>query len=106
MKKLILTAAIAAALGLPSIVSAQTTPATGTIVCRPAKANETATTTIQNAPVVCHTLDMARINSAMSNAMTDLTPEQAAKVRFAMTVFRDELQLEPRYPGYDGNPND
>ena len=49
---------------------------------------------------------MARIRSAMSAAMTDLTPEQAAKVRFAMTVLQDELELEPRYPGWDGNPND
>jgi hypothetical protein len=21
-------------------------------------------------------------------------------------VLKDELQLEPRYPGFDGNPND
>jgi hypothetical protein len=49
---------------------------------------------------------MARIRSAMDAAMTVLTLDQAAKVRFAMTVFRDEFQLEPRYPGYDGNPND
>lgn len=45
----------------------------------------------------------------MTAAMTDLTPEQAAKVQFAMQVLQvlqDELELHPRYPGYDGNPND
>jgi hypothetical protein len=106
MKKLILTAAIAVGLGLPSIALAQTAPLTGSIVCRPAQANETANATIQNAQVLCRPVDMARIRSAMSAAMTDLTPEQAAKVRFAMTVLQDELELEPRYPGWDGNPND
>jgi hypothetical protein len=107
MKKLILTAAIAAGLVLPSIAIAQTsTPVTGTIVCRPAQANESANATIQNAQVLCRPVDMARIRSAMTAAMTNLTPEQASKVRFAMTVIQDELQLEPRYPGYDGNPND
>jgi len=42
----------------------------------------------------------------MTAAMTDLTPEQAAKVQFAMQVLQEELELHPRYPGYDGNPND
>jgi len=106
MKKLILTATIAAGLGLPSIALAQTAPLAGSIVCRPAQANETANATIQNTQVLCRPVDMARIRSAMTAAMTDLTPEQAAKVQFAMQVLQDELELHPRYPGYDGNPND
>jgi len=106
MKKLILTATIAAGLGLPSIALAQTAPLAGSIVCRPAQANETANAMIQNTQVLCRPVDMARIRSAMTAAMTDLTPEQAAKVQFAMQVLQDELELHPRYPGYDGNPND
>jgi hypothetical protein len=105
MKKLILTAAIVTGFGLPSIALAQTAPITGSIVCQPAKASETASATIQNTKVVCHSVDMARIRSAMTAAMTGLTSEQAAKVQFAMTVLRDELGLEPPYPGFDGNPN-
>jgi hypothetical protein len=106
MTKLILTAAIAAALGLPSIAVAQTAPASATFACRPVAAGETASGTIQNTPVLCHTLNMDKIRQAMTDAMAGLSPDQKAKVQFAMQVLRDELQLEPRYPGWDGNPND
>jgi hypothetical protein len=27
------------------------------------------------------------------------------KLNFAMQVLRDELQLEPKYPGFNGNQN-
>ena len=49
---------------------------------------------------------MDKIRQAMTDAMAGLSPDQKAKVQFAMQVLRDELQLEPRYPGWDGNPND
>lgn len=103
MSKLILAAAIAATLGLPSIATAQTT--TVTYACRAAKAGETATGTVANAAVVCHAVNMDKIRQAMTDAMSGLTPDQQAKVRFMMQVFNDELQLEPRYPGFNGNPN-
>ena len=106
MTKLILTAAIATALGLPSIAIAQSTPTTVSFACRPVTAGETATATIKNTPVLCHVVNVNKIRQAMTDAMTGLSAAQKAKVQFAMQVFRDELQLEPRYPGFDGNPND
>jgi hypothetical protein len=54
IKKIILTAAIAAAIGLPSIAIAQTAPVTGAIDCRPAKDNETATDDSKHARCVPH----------------------------------------------------
>jgi hypothetical protein len=106
MQKFILAAALAAAIGVPAIASAQTAPLTGTIVCRATNAGETPTGTIQNSPVVCRALDMVKISTAMSSVMNaNLSPDQKAKVQAAMSVLKDELQLEPRYPGFDGNPN-
>ena len=106
MKRIILTAAIAAIVGLPVMATAQTAPVTGSIVCRPVKANETPNATVQNTHVLCRAVDGAKVRKAMATVMAGMTAQQKAKARFAMTVLMDELQLEPRYPGYDGNPND
>ena len=49
---------------------------------------------------------MDKIRSAMTDVMnSNLSADQKAKVQKAMTVLKDELQLEPRYPGFNGNPN-
>lgn len=106
MTKHILTAAIVVGLALPSIAVAQTAQAEVTFACRPVAAGETATTAIQNTPVLCHALDMERIHHAMTAAMADMSPEQKAKLQFAMQVLRDELSIHAHYPGFDGNPND
>ena len=106
MKRLILTAAIAAAMGLPVMAIAQTASVTGSIVCRPVKSNETPNATIQNTQVLCRAVDAVKVRKAMATVMAGMTAQQKAKAKFAMTVLMDELQLEPRYPGYDGNPND
>jgi hypothetical protein len=106
MNKLIITAAIAATIGLPSIAIAQSAPAGTTVVCRPATSSETPNATIQNGRFLCRPLDMAKIRTAMSSVMTDLTPAQKAKMDSAMQVLQDELmQLNPKNPGYNGNPN-
>jgi len=106
MKRLILTAAIAAAMGLPVMAIAQTASVTGSIVCRPVKANETPNATIQNFQVLCRAVDAAKVRKAMATVMAGMTAQQKAKAQVALTVLMDELQLEPRYSGYDGNPND
>jgi hypothetical protein len=103
MTKFILAAAIAASLGLPSMAVAQTN--TVSFACRPAASGETATATVQNTPVVCHAVNLDKLRQAMTSAMTGLTPDQQAKVRFMMQVFNDEMMIESRYPGYNGNPN-
>jgi hypothetical protein len=106
MQKFILAVAVAAAIGVPAIASAQTAPLTGTIVCRAVKTGETPTATIQNAAVVCHAVDLDKIRTAMTSVMnSNLSTDQKAKMQAAMTVLRDELQLEPTYPGFNGNPN-
>ena len=104
MNKLIIAAAIAATLGLPAIATAQTAPS-GTIVCRAATSTETPNATIQNGRFVCRPVDMAKIRTAMTNAMTSLSPAQKEKVEYAMEVLRDELQINASYAGADGNPN-
>jgi hypothetical protein len=105
MSKFLIAAAIAATLGLPSIAGAQTAPAGSTIVCRPVATGETPNGTIQNTAYLCRPLNMDKIRSAMNAAMSDLTPAQKAKMDFAMQVLRDELQLQPQYPGFNGNQN-
>jgi hypothetical protein len=105
MNKFLIAAAIAATIGLPSIASAQGDSTTSTIVCRPAAASETPNGTIQNAQYLCRPLNMDKIRTAMNAVMTDLTPAQKDKLNFAMQVLRDELQLEPKYPGFNGNQN-
>jgi hypothetical protein len=105
MNKLIITATIAATLGLPSISIAQTASAGDAIVCRAATSSEIPNAMIQNGKYVCSTLNMAKIRTAMSSVMADLTPAQKAKLDYAMQVLREELELHPQYPGYDGNPN-
>jgi ActR/RegA family two-component response regulator len=105
MNKFLIAAAIAATLGLPAIAAAQAAPTDSTIVCRPVASGETANGTIQNTAYLCRPLNMDKIRSAMNSAMTDLTPAQKAKMDFAMQVLRDELQLQPKYPGFNGNQN-
>ena len=106
MKRIILTAAIAAVMGLPVMAIAQTASVTGSIVCRPVKANETPNATIHNTQVLCRAVDAAKVRKAMATVTAGMTAQQKAKAKFAMAVLMDELQLEPHYPGYDGDPND
>jgi hypothetical protein len=105
MHKLIFLTAIAAAIGLPSIATAQTSPTTGSIICRPVAAGETANASIQNNQFLCKPVNMDRIHKAMTDAMTGLSPDQQAKLQQAMSVLQYELQIESHYPGYNGNPN-
>jgi hypothetical protein len=105
MNKFLIAAAIAATLGLPSIASAQGDASNSTIVCHPAATNETPNGTIQNTQYLCRPVNMDKIRNAMEAVMTDLNSAQKAKLNFAMQVLRDELRLEPQYPGFNGNQN-
>ena len=107
MNKLLLAVSVAAALGVPAIAGAQTTSTAPTIACRATEANETPTTTIGGTAFICRTIDMAKIRTAMAAVMNDnLTPDQKAKLQFAMSVLQAEMQLHPRYPGYNGDTED
>jgi hypothetical protein len=103
MNKLFITAAIVATLGLPSIALSAT--GTDTIVCRAATSTETPNATIQNSRFLCRPLNMTKIRTAMTSAMSGLNPAQKSKLDYAMQVLKDELELHPQNPGYDGNPN-
>jgi hypothetical protein len=106
MHKLILLTAIATAIGLPSIATAQTSPVTtGSIVCRPVAPGETANASIQESKFLCKPLNMDGFRKAMADAMASLSPDQQAKLQTAMNAFDYELQIESHYPGFNGNPN-
>jgi hypothetical protein len=106
LKRFMFVAALAGVASLPTIVVAQTTaPITGSIVCRPVKADETANATVQNTRLLCHPLNLKRIRDAMVSAETNLSAGQKARMDAAMAILRDELMLEPTYPGFNGNPN-
>jgi hypothetical protein len=104
MTKFILTTAIAAAIGVPSIAIAQTVPTSGSIVCRPANAGETANATVQNIPLVCHPQSDDSVRNATGAAPPNRSPDQKANRPAARGVVPGNPFLP--YPGFDGNPND
>jgi hypothetical protein len=109
MTKFILTTALAAAMGLPSIAMAQTAPISSSIVCRPTRAGETANANVQNTALLCHPLNgdspryatgAARPNMAQRNT----SPNQMSEPPPTKGIVPGQEYLP--YPGYDGNPND
>jgi hypothetical protein len=97
MKKLLFTAAIVAAIGLPSIARAQTAAAPESN-CRPAAAGEKPTGTINNTQVVCS-----------SNAGGDSTPKQSTppangaqekQAQVMASVSTDKADRKAPYPGF------
>lgn len=110
MKRLILAAAIAVTIGVPSVASAQAAPAPapataplmGTIICRAVTTGETPNATLQSKPMLCHAVVVERIRSAMSSMMDTLNDAQKAKAQAAMSAMQRELQITAKYPGqYD-----
>jgi hypothetical protein len=100
MTKFIIITAIAAAIGLPSIAVAQTSPIDGPIDCRPARAGETANANVQNTQLVCHPVNADR-NPNDRNPTA--TPAPQTNVNSGQKAKRPYPNL---YPGFDGNPND
>jgi hypothetical protein len=98
MTKFIITTAIAAAIALPSIAMAQTSPIDGPIDCRPARAGETANANVQNTQLVCHPVNVDRNPNA--------TPATPAPRRKANSGQKAKRPYPYPYPGFDGNPND
>jgi hypothetical protein len=110
MKRLILAAAIAVTIGVPSVASAQAAPAPaagslmGTTICRAVTTGETPNATLQGKPVLCHPVNEDKIRTTMNAMMNDptMSPEHKAKVQAAMTTMQHELQITAKYPGqYD-----
>ena len=114
MKNVILSAAIVAAIGLPSIVIAQTTtrttihiPSPQTLICHPLGAGETGNATMGTTPLHCRPVNMARITAAVRQIRTAMRPQATsvqAPVENALTSITTELQM-PAIPGSNGNPN-
>jgi hypothetical protein len=110
VKKAILAAAALAAIGLPSIASAQTVPASasapGSIICHVPKAGETSNATIQSAQLVCRPVNVARVRAAMKVMMGQkMSTDQMKQMQAAADSINDELGI-PAIPGGAGsNPS-
>jgi len=104
VKRLILTAAIAFAIGLPSIAVAQTS---GPMVCRAAKSGETANATMGTSQLVCHPVDMAKVQAAEKTLMSMMMPKssmtsgQMSHMKSAELTINQELGI-PMIPGASG----
>jgi hypothetical protein len=110
MNKLILTAAIIASVGFPTIALAQSMPAasTGSVVCRPAKTGETPNAMMGTAGLTCRQLDVAKVMAAERTLMgmmkPNMTPDEMKHMHAASMAMNEELML-PEIPGTNGNPN-
>jgi hypothetical protein len=110
MKRLILTAAVIAAIALPSFASAQTSAPDS---CRAAKAGDTANATMGSTQLVCHPVNMAKVMAAektlMSMMPSNMSAGQMKKMHAAQMTMSNELMLPDTYsqfiPGTNGNPN-
>jgi N-acetylglutamate synthase/N-acetylornithine aminotransferase len=70
VKKLFVTAAIAAAIALPSIATAADDSAMmATMVCRPPTTSEKANAMMGSTGLVCRKLDMVKVHAAMDKMM-------------------------------------
>jgi hypothetical protein len=108
LNKLILAVTITAAVALPSIVVAQGTapraalrlPPPGTVVCRPARSNETANATMGTVQLRCRNVNTTRIRTAMNAlhaSMSSMPPSQQTQMQSSINSYFEELQ--PPIPG-------
>ena len=105
MKKAILAAAAIATIGLPSIASAQTTPAAGSIICHAPKSGETTNASMQSFQLVCRPLNVDRVRAAMKVMMGQkMPPDQMKQMQAAASTINDELGI-PAIPGTENNSN-
>jgi hypothetical protein len=108
VKKAILAAAAVAAIGLPSIASAQTTTTVtpGSIICHAAKTGETSNASMQSTQLVCRPLNVDRVRAAMKVMMAQKMPaDQMKQMQSAASTINDELGI-PAIPGGAGsNPS-
>lgn len=107
MKRLVLTAAIAAAVGLPALALAQTAPAP--MICMAAKAGETANAMMGSSQMVCHPVDVAKVQAATKTltSMMDtkmMTSDQMSHMKAAEASINEILHF-PAIPGVSSNPN-
>ena len=109
MKKLIFTGVIAALGGFPVIAPAQSLPAVpaGAVICRPAKAGETANATFGKASLMCRKVDVAKVMAAEKKLMSMMKPNMTAaetkQMHAASAAMNAEFGLS--YPGFDANTN-
>ncbi|HEV8021820.1 MAG TPA: hypothetical protein VGP41_11180 [Candidatus Lustribacter sp.] len=119
MKKVILTAAIAAAIALPSFAAAQTggampAPPTaaslkGLTVCIPPRTGETANATMGGTALYCRPVNVAKLLAARdalksAMAMHAMAADQSAAMAKAANGVNAEFHVQV-IPGTNGNPN-
>jgi hypothetical protein len=98
MKKLILVAAIAATVGLPSMAMAKTKPPAipltvpaGTVVCRPVKAGETANGSMGSNQLMCRAVNVARVNAALQKIRSTMAQNQAASAATTQSAATQQM---------------
>jgi hypothetical protein len=119
VKKVILTAAIAAAIVLPSFAIAQTggampPPPTaeslkGLTICIPPRTGETSNATMGSTALYCRPVNVPRLlqaRNALASAMAmhQMQADQSAAMAKAASSVNNTLQV-PVIPGSNGNPN-
>ena len=97
MNKLILTAAIAAAIALPTIASAQTSTDAGAMVCHPAKASEMSNAAMGSTKLACKAIDVAKVRAAEKSMMgmmpKTFTDAQMKQMKADQATFDLEFEL-------------
>ena len=96
MNKLILTAAIAAAIVTPSIALAQTADA-GPMLCHTAKSSETSNAAMGTTKLVCRAIDVAKVRAAEKSMMSmmpkTMTDAQTKAMKSDQATFDLEFGL-------------
>lgn len=97
MNRLILTAAVVAAIAAPSTAFAQTSTDPGAMVCRTAKASETSNATMGTTKLACRPIDVAKVRAAQKSMMgmmpKTLTDAQMKEMKADQDTFDLEFQL-------------
>jgi hypothetical protein len=111
MNKLMLTAAIIASVGFPTIAVAQsmmTAVPAGAVACRPAKTGETPNAMMGTEGLYCKKVNVAKVMAAEKTLMGMMKPNMSAMemqhMHAASMSMNEELML-PAIPGTNGNPN-
>jgi hypothetical protein len=101
LNRFLITAALAAAVLIPSIAQAADAPPMATLACRPAASGEKSNATIGGTALLCRKLDTAKIAADMAemHAMAgQLSGTQKEHMMQDMSQLYDQFHF-PKYPG-------
>jgi hypothetical protein len=103
VNKFILTAAVAAAIGMPAVAGAQT--AAAPYVCHAPSASETSNATMGSTKLYCKAVDMAQVMKAEKSLMSmmpkTMTDAQSKQMKADQDTISTAFML-PKIPGGGG----